>query len=168
MRFVANVDYDEYLSFMPASQPHWTSPTPLSASPMSGFVDWARSLQPAWEGSRPLGEKGVPIAIEHALARELDLDVWSLTSGMLPSGFVFQSSFMCVKCRPSDPPPASAVAAISSRFPSLDWRSPGLGGVPLAFSSPVRMDWLPVPVRSKAVIDPWCVSASPLPSNFGR
>lgn len=65
---------------------------------------------------------------------------------------------MCVKCRPSHAPPEGApgVAAISDRFPTLDWRTPGIG-MPLAFASPVRMDWLPVPLRTKAIIDPWCV-----------
>ncbi|KAM0790394.1 hypothetical protein ACM66B_003276 [Microbotryomycetes sp. NB124-2] len=152
IRYVANVDYDEYISLRPASSPSW--PEPSRESPLSSFVDWAKTLEKTWDGVKRQGDKGMPGALTQNDAARLGLDVAALTQGMLPSGLVFQSSFMCVKCRPTSAPPAWASSAVASRFPALDWRNPGLG-VPFAFSSPVRMDWLPIPVRSKAVIDPW-------------
>ncbi|KAK4049364.1 hypothetical protein OIO90_005493 [Microbotryomycetes sp. JL221] len=152
IRYVANVDYDEYVSLRPASSPSW--PTPSRESPLSSFVDWAKTLEKSWDGVKRQGDKGMPGALSKNDASRLGLDMAALTQGMLPSGFVFQSSFMCVKCRPTSAPPEWATTAVSSKFPDLDWRTPGLG-VPFAFSSPVRMDWLPIPVRSKAVIDPW-------------
>ncbi|KAK4046177.1 hypothetical protein OIV83_006286 [Microbotryomycetes sp. JL201] len=152
IRYVANVDYDEYVSLRPASSPSW--PEPSKESPLSSFVDWARSLEKTWDGVKRQGDKGMPGALTQNDAARLGLDVAALAQGMLPSAFVFQSSFMCVKCRPTSAPPSWATSAVSTRFPALDWRNPGLG-VPFAFSSPVRMDWLPIPVRSKAVIDPW-------------
>jgi hypothetical protein len=155
LRWIASVDYDEYLLLRPADGSAW--PLVSAEAPMDPFVDWARSIERTWEGTQKLpGEKGVSETISQANAEGLGLDVLALTSGMLPAGLVFQSSFMCVKCRPSQPPPSSspAVSALNGRFPDLDWRAPGIG-VPLSFASPVRMDWLPVPLRTKAVTDPW-------------
>lgn len=152
IRYVANVDYDEYVSLRPATSPSWPKPSP--DSPLSSLVDWARTLDTKWDGVKHQGDKGMPGAVDKNDAARLGLDIAQLAEGMLPSAFVFQSSFMCVKCRPTSSPPDWATTDIAARFPSLDWRSPGLG-VPFAFSSPVRMDWLPIPVRSKAIIDPW-------------
>lgn len=161
MRWVASIDYDEFLALKPAGEGGWEPPKLDVATPMSSFVEWARQVPvpTGEEGSKQqvAGAKGIVKTIADKDADFLELNIPELTRGLLPNAFGFQSSFICPNCRPlNEPDPADAnVQAITKQYDGLDWLKPGIG-VPLAFSSPVRIDdWFPTPMRMKAIIDPW-------------
>lgn len=157
-RFVANVDFDEYLAFTPTAGSTWSKAS-SRGSPLDRFVSWARSLEREWAGQRPRGQASVPHGLEPTRAEQLGVDVDKVAADLLPSAFVFQSAFACLKCRPEGAPPLtkSVEKAIRRRYGEMNWHNITLNSLPLALQSPVRADWIALPRRSKAIVDPWSV-----------
>lgn len=145
LRWVAHVDWDEYLLLRPAhSHPY---PPPATSAGGSAFTAWARETEKRWTW---------PETLNHARSVRLGINVAEETKDMLPAAFTFLNAFACVKCRPTDGPPSGeAVREVQKAWPGLDWKEPGYA-LPLALTSPVRAaEWTPVDQRTKVVLDPW-------------
>lgn len=153
-RFVANVDYDEYLSLVPPHSDTWPAMDSSDKTPLDRFARWASALDRNWDGMAAQGALGVPATLQEAAARRLSLDVHGdLAAQLLPSALVLQSAFSCVKCQPQKEPLLQhPIKALGSDF---DWKELDVSSVPLILQSPVRTEWIALPRRSKAVVDPW-------------
>ena len=142
-RWLASLDWDEFLVLRPP-EGRWPAP---SAGKRPHFIDFARSLEPLWAWPDSMGPP---------TAHELGLDASALTKGMLPTSYIFRSSFVCESCQPTEPPPPTPMyQQLRRQYPQLNLTHPA-PGVPLLFASPVRHDDFFVHgARSKAISDPW-------------
>ncbi|SGY49733.1 BQ5605_C001g00810 [Microbotryum silenes-dioicae] len=150
VRWVASVDWDEYLVLQPAGKLTWDVP-PRSADPIEAiapFVQWARDLRRSFNIST---QGGYILRPDHRVMVDVDF----ITEGMLPSCMVFSQSLGRSTCRIlSSPPQTPMLEEIMDRFGTWDWLKPG-ATVPAAFSTPVRNPYLFWGRRSKKVLDPW-------------
>ncbi|KAM0746873.1 hypothetical protein T439DRAFT_110895 [Meredithblackwellia eburnea MCA 4105] len=145
MRWVAHVDWDEYLFLRPAHGKSW--PPPATAMGGSHFTEWARTVERLWTW---------PETLNFASSQHLGVNVEKVTEGMLPASFTFLSGFGCIKCQPSGNPPESISGRkVQEGWPGFSWERPGFA-VPMVFTSPVRQEhWFGAEQRTKYVLDPW-------------
>lgn len=158
-RFVANVDYDEYVSLVLPHDNGWPHARRSDKTPLDRFVSWTRGLDRDSVVQSDLARIAVPPTLSHDVAEWLALDIPALTQGLVPSALVLQSAFSCIKCQPENPPRLDnrdLDAALTNSASTAEWHQLAVtSALPLALLSPVRTEWIALPRRSKAIVDPW-------------
>ncbi|SCV71170.1 BQ2448_2758 [Microbotryum intermedium] len=152
VRWVAVVDWDEYLVMQPSDKLTWSPPSrfadPIAA--MEPFLQWARQVPRPLTFHRHTGYMLSPSA-----AQGVQVDVEAVAKGMLPTSLLFAQSFGEYECQSRSPPPETPVLKeVMDRFGHWDWVHPG-ATVPQAFSTPVASPYFPYGTRSKKILDPW-------------
>lgn len=132
-RWVAAVDFDEWLVLVPPGSTAWPASSSLARpdKPDSRLADWMRQV--------PI-EPWYPHVLELDTADHLGLPFLPppVDSDRLSAGYLFKSAFVCAMCEPS----------YAGRLGDEDW--------PLVLGAPVRHEhFLAQGVRSKTVFDPW-------------
>jgi hypothetical protein len=127
-RWIAIIDWDEYLLLRPPSG-KW--PPPPSISGASKVSDWARTF-------------------DDAAALKGDQHQ---SSSPLPSAFEFQSAFTCSTCQPTiEPPNTETMKKVQVEVPGVNVVHP-TPSIPSIFVSPVRQaQWFGIGHRCKSII----------------
>ncbi|SCV71169.1 BQ2448_2757 [Microbotryum intermedium] len=118
VRWVAVVDWDEYLVMQPSDKLTWSPPSrfadPIAA--MEPFLQWARQVPRPSSFSVETGFMLYPDP-----EQQLHVHLETVAQGMLPSAILFANSFGEDRCRTRNPPPQTRVLKeVMDRFGAWD------------------------------------------------